>query len=88
MIRFETQFSHIPSNNKCLNVRTLPLHRLALQAVKGMILQFSITRVYMMTSLRLDLKVLGLTVKNVFSRHGLSAEGEATMPRFTGSPKE
>ncbi len=39
-------------------------------------------------SLKLDLKILGLTVKNVFSRHGISAEGEATMPRFTGSPKE
>jgi lipopolysaccharide/colanic/teichoic acid biosynthesis glycosyltransferase len=39
-------------------------------------------------SLKLDLKILGLTVKNVFSRHGISAEGEATMPRFTGRPKE
>lgn len=35
----------------------------------------------------LDLKILWLTAKSVLSRHGISAEGEATMPRFTGSEK-
>ena len=34
----------------------------------------------------LDLKILALTVKKVFVREGISAAGEATMPRFTGSP--
>ena len=37
-------------------------------------------------SFRLDLKILYLTVLRVFQRHGINAEGEATMPRFTGSP--
>jgi lipopolysaccharide/colanic/teichoic acid biosynthesis glycosyltransferase len=32
----------------------------------------------------LDLKILLLTVKKVFVREGISAEGEATMPKFTG----
>lgn len=36
----------------------------------------------------LDLKILALTVKKVFVREGISATGEVTMPRFTGSPKE
>jgi lipopolysaccharide/colanic/teichoic acid biosynthesis glycosyltransferase len=36
-------------------------------------------------SFRLDLKILALTVARVFDRSGISAEGEATMPRFTGS---
>ena len=36
----------------------------------------------------LDLKILWRTVGNVLTSHGISAEGEATMPRFTGSPKE
>lgn len=36
-------------------------------------------------SLWLDLKILLLTVKKVFVREGISAAGEATMPRFTGS---
>lgn len=35
-------------------------------------------------SLWLDLKILLLTVKKVFVREGISAEGEATMPKFTG----
>ncbi len=35
----------------------------------------------------LDLKILLLTVKKVFIREGISAEGEATMPFFTGSDK-
>ena len=39
-------------------------------------------------SLWLDLKILALTVKKVFVREGISAAGEATMPRFTGSSKE
>lgn len=33
----------------------------------------------------LDLKILLLTVRKVFVREGISAVGEATMPRFTGS---
>lgn len=36
-------------------------------------------------SLWLDLKILLLTVKKVFVREGISAAGEATMPRFMGS---
>ncbi|MFZ2858521.1 sugar transferase [Acidovorax sp.] len=35
-------------------------------------------------SLWLDIKVLWLTVKKVLMREGISAAGEATMPRFTG----
>lgn len=33
----------------------------------------------------LDLKILALTLRNVLARHGIHAENEATMPRFTGS---
>lgn len=33
----------------------------------------------------LDMKILMLTVKKVFVREGISATGEATMPKFTGS---
>lgn len=33
----------------------------------------------------LDLKILLMTVKKVFVREGISAVGEATMPKFTGS---
>jgi hypothetical protein len=36
-------------------------------------------------SLWLDLKILWRTVKKVLVRDGISAEGEATMPRFIGS---
>lgn len=36
-------------------------------------------------SLWLDLKILALTALKVSARHGISAEGEATMPRFEGS---
>jgi len=36
-------------------------------------------------SLWLDLKILFLTVKNVIARHGISADGEATMPKFSGN---
>lgn len=32
----------------------------------------------------LDIKIFLLTVKKVFFREGISAEGDATMPRFTG----
>lgn len=35
----------------------------------------------------LDIKILLLTVKKVLSRDGISAEGEATMPRFEGNEK-
>ncbi len=34
----------------------------------------------------LDLRILALTVKKVFVREGISAAGEVTMPKFTGSP--
>jgi hypothetical protein len=38
-------------------------------------------------SLWLDLKILWLTVKKVLVRDGISAQGDATMPKFTGSQK-
>lgn len=33
----------------------------------------------------LDVKILGLTLRKVLAREGISAQGEATMPKFTGS---
>ncbi|MGJ8485822.1 sugar transferase [Pseudoalteromonas sp. SYSU M81236] len=39
-------------------------------------------------SLWLDLKILFLTIKKVFVRDGISADGEVTMPLFKGSDKE
>lgn len=39
-------------------------------------------------SLRLDLKILLLTVKKVFVREGISAAGEATVQKFTGKETE
>ena len=36
-------------------------------------------------SFLLDMKILFLTVKRVFQRHGISADGEVTMPRFKGN---
>jgi sugar transferase EpsL len=36
-------------------------------------------------SLWLDLRILALTVLKVFRRDGIAAEGEVTMPRFTGT---
>jgi lipopolysaccharide/colanic/teichoic acid biosynthesis glycosyltransferase len=33
-------------------------------------------------SLRLDLKIIWLTIRKVIKREGISAEGEATMPKF------
>jgi lipopolysaccharide/colanic/teichoic acid biosynthesis glycosyltransferase len=36
----------------------------------------------------LDLKILFKTASKVFIREGISAEGDVTMPRFTGSPKK
>lgn len=33
----------------------------------------------------LDVKILFLTVRKVFARHGVSAADDATMPRFTGT---
>lgn len=36
-------------------------------------------------NLWLDIKILYLTVRKVFARDGISAEGEATMPKFTGN---
>jgi len=38
-------------------------------------------------SLWLDLKIIWLTIRKVIKRDGISAAGEATMPRFTGEPK-
>lgn len=38
-------------------------------------------------SMLLDFKILFLTVKKVFWREGISAQGDATMPKFTGSKK-
>ena len=38
-------------------------------------------------SLWLDLKILWLTVKKVLVHDGISAQGDATMPKFTGSPE-
>jgi sugar transferase EpsL len=37
-------------------------------------------------SFLLDLKILFLTIMRVFQRSGISADGEATMPKFTGAP--
>lgn len=39
-------------------------------------------------SMWLDLKILWLTIRKVWARDGISAAGEATMTRFTGSPVE
>ena len=39
-------------------------------------------------SLWLDLKIIFLTIKKVLVRDGISAEGEATMQKFTGSPRD
>ncbi|TKZ15442.1 sugar transferase, partial [Shimia litoralis] len=36
-------------------------------------------------SLRLDLKIIWLTIRKVIKRDGISAAGEATMPKFTGN---
>ncbi|MBE0484499.1 MAG: sugar transferase [Bacterioplanes sp.] len=36
-------------------------------------------------SLWLDIKIIFLTLKKVFVRDGISAQGEATMPKFEGS---
>jgi lipopolysaccharide/colanic/teichoic acid biosynthesis glycosyltransferase len=36
-------------------------------------------------SIWLDLKIIFFTVKKVLVRDGINADGEATMPRFTGS---
>jgi len=35
-------------------------------------------------SLALDLLIMWRTARNVVARHGISAEGDATMPKFTG----
>lgn len=39
-------------------------------------------------SILLDLKILFFTIKKVAMREGISAQGEATMPKFTGSQSE
>ncbi|WP_076450659.1 sugar transferase [Roseivivax lentus] len=36
-------------------------------------------------TLRLDLKIIGMTIRKVIARDGISAKGEATMPKFKGS---
>lgn len=38
-------------------------------------------------TLWLDLKIIFLTIKKVLVRDGISADGEVTMPKFTGSQK-
>jgi lipopolysaccharide/colanic/teichoic acid biosynthesis glycosyltransferase len=35
----------------------------------------------------LDLRIIGLTLIRVLSRHGISQEGMATMEKFRGSPQ-
>jgi len=37
-------------------------------------------------SLWLDIKIIFMTIKKVLMRDGIAAEGEATMPKFQGSP--
>lgn len=39
-------------------------------------------------SIGLDAKILAASIRSVFSRRGISADGEATMPEFTGSKDE
>ena len=36
-------------------------------------------------SFKLDLKIIGMTIRSVLKREGISAEGETTMPEFLGS---
>ena len=36
-------------------------------------------------SFRLDMKIIWMTIKKVIAREGISANGEATMPKFTGN---
>jgi len=36
-------------------------------------------------SLWLDIRIIWMTIRKVLKRDGISAEGEATMPRFTGT---
>lgn len=38
-------------------------------------------------TLWLDLKIIGMTIRSVLRREGISGEGEATMPEFMGSRK-
>ncbi|RIV76045.1 sugar transferase [Pelagerythrobacter aerophilus] len=38
-------------------------------------------------SMKLDMQILWLTVLKVLQRDGISADGEATMPKFQGTPK-
>lgn len=39
-------------------------------------------------SMLLDLKIIWMTLMKVFRREGISAAGDATMPKFSGSSKE
>lgn len=39
-------------------------------------------------SVWLDIKIILLTIKKVFFRHDINADGAATMPKFTGSSTE
>jgi len=36
----------------------------------------------------LDMKIIWMTIKKVFAREGISADGEATMPKFTGNKEK
>lgn len=38
-------------------------------------------------SVWLDLRVMGMTIRKVLARDGITADGDATMPRFTGSAR-
>ncbi len=38
-------------------------------------------------SVWLDIKIIWMTIRKVIKRDGISADGEATMPRFTGSQR-
>jgi lipopolysaccharide/colanic/teichoic acid biosynthesis glycosyltransferase len=51
--------------------------------------KFALDRWYVdHASFGLDFRILWLTIKYGFTKRGISAEGEATMPRFTGSENE
>lgn len=39
-------------------------------------------------NMKLDLKILWMTLKNVFSANGVSADNHVTMPKFAGSSNE
>jgi len=51
--------------------------------------KFSLDRWYVdHQSLGLDLKILWMTLRNVIAQQGISAQGEPTMPKFTGDDRQ